>query len=68
VIVLEETAGPQAVRPRVTLPTTRRPVAHQSPRRGILPALKSAVRPKATPIEEPYEPSEVEHEVERTGT
>ncbi|OFW67022.1 MAG: hypothetical protein A2Z12_07155 [Actinobacteria bacterium RBG_16_68_21] len=61
VIVLEETAAPQASRPRVTLPTAR-PGAAAPARRGILPTIKSAVRPKPTVVEEP------EPEVELTGT
>jgi hypothetical protein len=62
VIVLEETTAPQVARPRVTLPVSSRPAARV--RRGILPTLKSAVRPKATPLEEPLEE---ETEIERTG-
>ncbi len=60
VIVLEETVA-QASRPRVTLPTGR-PVVPA--KRGILPTLKAAVRPKATTETAPVEP---ESEVERTG-
>ena len=66
VIVLEETAAPQMARPRVTLPTNRRPATAPVRRRGIIPALRSAVRPKATPLEQPVE-AEPESEVERTA-
>ncbi|HLA67685.1 MAG TPA: DUF3566 domain-containing protein [Acidimicrobiia bacterium] len=61
VIVLEETVAPQVARPRVTLPTARRPVVVPAARRGILPTIKAAVRPKAEPVVP-------ESEVERTGS
>ena len=61
VIVLEETVAPQVARPRVTLPTARRPVVLPAARRGILPTIKAAVRPKAEPVVP-------ESEVERTGS
>ena len=61
VIVLEETGAPQVARPRVTLPTARRPVVVPAARRGILPTIKAAVRPKAEPVVP-------ESEVERTGS
>ena len=64
VIVLEETVAPQVARPRVTLPTVRRPMVVSAARRGILPTIKAAVRPKATPAE----PVVPESEVERTGS
>ncbi|HEY5649804.1 MAG TPA: DUF3566 domain-containing protein [Acidimicrobiia bacterium] len=59
VIVLEETAAPQPSRPRVTLPTSR-PAAAPSGRRGILPTIKSAVRPKPSVVDDPGVGSEVE--------
>jgi hypothetical protein len=68
VIVLEETVA-QTARPRVTLPSGRAPT--RPAKRGILPTLKAAVRPKATTTAETAEVAEVdtgaETEVERTG-
>ncbi len=63
-IVLEETAGPQGTRPKVSLPVAPE---RTTPRRSILPEVKPAVPPQQRPDETEERRESATMDLPRTG-